>query len=123
MYRAELWGFGGECSHFLPLQHLFTLKAKKTAKKLPAAGAEPVRRASQKEKRGRSEERPRARSAGGGALLFPEGAQLLSACFQNRHIPPFPRDVVPLQYWWEIVPLTLGCGWPPTMLLALSRNF
>lgn len=110
MYRAELWGSGGEGPHFLPLQYLFILKAKKSAKKLPAAGTEPVRRASQKEKRGRSEERPRARSAGLGALLFPEGIQLLSVCFQNRHTLPFPRDVVPLQCWWEIAPLTFFIG-------------
>lgn len=44
------------------------LQVKKSAKKLQPQSTEPARRSSQKEKRGRSEEKPRARS---GAMLPP----------------------------------------------------
>ena len=48
------------------------LQVKKSAKKLQPQSTEPARRSSQKEKRGRSEEKPRARS---GAMLAPPPPQ------------------------------------------------
>lgn len=56
-----LQGVRGSPRHSSPFS--LVLQAKKSAKKLQPQSTEPARRPSQKEKRGRPEEKPRARSA------------------------------------------------------------
>lgn len=57
----DLQGVRASPHHSSPFSLL--LQAKKSAKKLQQQSTEPARRPSQKEKRGRPEEKPRARSA------------------------------------------------------------
>lgn len=66
------------------------LQVKKSAKKLQPQSTEPARRSSQKEKRGRSEEKPRARS---GAMLPPPPPRLLWSP-QLRGGPWGPQSVL-----------------------------
>lgn len=132
--RAGPWGWVQRLPHCSEPCSVPVPQGKKSTKKLPPQSAEPTRKPGQKEKRGRPEEKPRARSAGAcpspGRLCSAPGRSLLREPRPGFSHPrpgvPLRGDGAPRAHWavssetgdWGL-PEALACSrWRPVTALS-----